>query len=120
MYSILYKAFSGFSLGNYLKHFLLGTSFPILLYYVANATHTRIELDLYIFSIVNTLLYPYSRWLYLKAMHYLCPASFTPWQIIFSFFNKLTTIYVCWMFALVILPIGLVYGYRQQKNDNHN
>lgn len=63
---------------------------------------------------INTLLYPYSRFVYESVVRFIFGDN-TYYAggilLIIVLFIKLFTIMMCWVYAMIIAPIGLVYLY---------
>ncbi|WP_256857306.1 hypothetical protein [Xanthomonas axonopodis] len=60
---------------------------------------------------VNTLLYPYSRFVYESIVGYIMGGNVFFVNAILMLFVKLMTMAICWSFAIFIAPIGLLYLY---------
>lgn len=64
-----------------------------------------------LFTIVSTILYPYSRFVYESIVGFVMGDNVFYVNAIFMFVTKILTMAMCWVFAIVIAPIGLAYLY---------
>ena len=76
--------------------------------------------------IVNTLLYPYSRFVYEGIVRFIMGDNVFYVNAFLMLFVKYITMGLCFSFAIVIAPIGLAYLYfyhskqeRKQAEQNH-
>ena len=65
---------------------------------------------------INTLLYPYSRFVYESVVGFIMGNNVYWVNAIFMLFVKLVTMSVCWSAAIFIAPIGLAYLYFHHSN----
>ncbi|TPW27060.1 hypothetical protein FJU08_20845 [Martelella alba] len=64
-------------------------------------------------SLINTLLFPFSKFVWEKAKEILSGNTVTLWPAILLYWCKLLVNTVLWGFALFIAPIGIVYLLRR-------
>lgn len=72
-------------------------------------TETLITFTL--FTVLNTLLYPYSRFVYEKILGFIIGDNVFYGNAIIVLLFKLFTMWLCWFFAFVVAPAGLIYLY---------
>lgn len=61
--------------------------------------------------IANTFLYPYSRFVYESIVDFIIGNNTFFANAIFMMFVKMTTMLLCFLLAIIIAPIGLLYLY---------
>jgi len=71
-----------------------------------------------IFAVVNTLLYPYSRWVYENVIGYIMGNNVFFVNAVLMLIVKIITIVACWSFAMFVAPIGLVYLFFRNSPKN--
>ena len=121
MHPIITKTFGGLSTQYYIRHFLFGLLFPAL--FIAMQTQMPegqpVNYGLYVVLVINTLLYPYARFVYESIVSFIMGDNVFFVNAIMLLMTKLFTMLLCWGFALFIAPVGLLYLYvyhsRQQK-----
>jgi hypothetical protein len=64
---------------------------------------------------VNTLLYPYSRFVYESVIDFIVGQNEFFMYPALMLVVKLTTMLVCWSCAMIVAPIGLGYFYLHQS-----
>lgn len=111
MQSIFAKTFGGLSRPYYFRHFLFGLIFPAFFFFFVSHAGKPIPFPVVLFFIVNTLLYPYARFVYEGVMSFILGNNVFFVNAIMMLFAKFTTMLICWAFAIFIAPIGLVYLY---------
>ncbi|MBR8393949.1 hypothetical protein KDX11_31925 [Burkholderia cenocepacia] len=123
MHPVLAKSFGGLPPGYYVRQFLFGLCFPVLLFLAS--THGKallaLPVHLQVILVINTLLYPYSRFVYESVVGYIVGDNAFIFPVILFGAVKLFTMLLCWTFAIFIAPIGLVWLYvrsgRQSLGD---
>ncbi len=121
MNSILSKTFGGLSREYYFRNFIFGLIFPTLFYFAFSQGKAEMEIPfgLIAFAIVNTFLYPYSRFVYEKIMDFIFGENVFFVNAILLLITKFITMYFCWGLSIFIAPIGLAYLYfYHTKNEN--
>ena len=113
MYSIIAKTFGGLSAQYYFRQFLFGLIFPaLILFALSHGTRPHPgAFSTYALLAVNTLLYPYSRFVYESIVGYIMGENIFFVNAILILFVKLMTMAICWSFAIFIAPLGLLYLY---------
>jgi len=113
MHPVIAKTFGGLSVQYYTRQFLFGLIFPALILFVlnrGNQPHGPAFVAYALFAI-NTLLYPYSRFVYESIVGYIMGSNVFFVNAILMLFVKSITMAICWSFAIFIAPFGLMYLY---------
>ena len=108
--SFIKKTFGGLSSPYYLRHLFFGAiftaSFIALMY---NGGDKRIFS--YLIFIANTFLYPYSRFVYENVAGFIFGDNVFFVNALFLLAVKFITMLLCYGFAFIIAPLGLLYLY---------
>ena len=118
MHPIITKTLGGLSGQYYIRQFLFGLVFPAFAYFMASRNPDAIAVSGIIFCMVNTLLYPYSRFVYESIVGFIMGENLFFVNAILMLFVKLTTMAICWSLAIFIAPIGLAYLYYHHSKSN--
>jgi hypothetical protein len=121
MNSIIAKTFGGLSAQYYIRQFSFALLLAVALIYLLRHGGTEqapVGLAMYGMIGLNTLLYPYSRFVYESVVDYIMGNNVFFVNAIVMLLAKLFTILLCWFFAIFIAPIGLIwlYLYHSRKN----
>lgn len=113
MHPVIAKTFGGLSAQYYVRQFLFGLIFPVLLLFMLShlTTSNPVPFIAYALFAVNTLLYPYSRFVYESIVSYIMGGNVFFVNAILMLVVKLMTMAICWAAAILIAPIGLLYLY---------
>lgn len=112
MASLFWKTFGGITAAYYFRHFIFGLILPAPVYFsLRDNLYPPPFLWTCTFIAVNTLLYPYSRLLYEVIVDFVLGRSVFYINAGVALFFKLLTMYFCWLFAMFIAPLGLLYIY---------
>ena len=111
MHPVIAKTFGGLSLQYYVRQFLFGLVFPAFALFMLSRGPHPIQISVIALFIVNSLLYPYSRFVYEGVVGYLIGQNAFFVNVFFMLFVKAITMLLCWSFALFVAPIGLAYLY---------
>lgn len=113
MHPVIAKTFGGLSAAIYFRHFVFGLIFPAMLGLSLYSDKAPVWMTVQMGSllVVNTLLYPYSRFIYEKLVGFVLGENVFFVNAFLMMFVKLTTMLMCWGFAIFIAPLGLVYLY---------
>jgi len=120
MNSIIKKSFGGLTLQYYVRQFLFGLIFPAIIVFVLTEGESN-ELTIFItlFCVINTILYPYSRFVYESIIGYVVGDNFIISNMLVFVITKIMTMCLCWSAAIFIAPVGLIYLYfYHSKNEN--
>ena len=109
MHPVLAKTFGGLSASYYARHFLFGLIFPLITYFASQGK--PVHLPMLLTVAVNTLLYPYSRFVYEGVMNFILGENVFFVDGLLLLAGKVATMLFCWAAAILIAPIGLAYLY---------
>ncbi|MFW5443000.1 MAG: hypothetical protein ACKE51_01660 [Methylococcaceae bacterium] len=120
MNQIIQKTLGGLSKEYYIRQFLFGLIFPAIFYFAFSQSETAsISLGLIASCIVNSLLYPYSRFVYESIVDYILGDTVIFGGILVVMLTKYFTMAICWAAAILIAPVGLLYLYfHHSKAEN--
>lgn len=115
------KTFAGLKLAYIIRHFIFGLCIGVFMYLI---TRNYFPASSIISIIINTLLYPYSRFIYEYIVEFFIGENSNFFvEIKLFLIVKVITIYLCWAFAMVIAPLGLIFLYfyhtKQEKNNTN-
>lgn len=111
MQEIIKKTFGGLSAQYYIRQLFFSCLFAALIVYVVVSGGRSIQFSMIAFLAINTLLYPYSRFVYESVVGYIMGDNVFFVNAIFMIVMKVFTMMLCWSFAIFIAPIGLAYLY---------
>jgi len=118
MRSLFAKTFGGLSGPAYLRHFLFGAVLGVLLIALALSGNHKPNYGFIVFALINTVLYPYSRFVYESVVGYIVGNNQFYWEAKAFLWAKCCTILLCFMFAIFVAPIGLIYlFFRNSKRS---
>ncbi|MFX1695878.1 hypothetical protein PWR66_00760 [Paraburkholderia sp. A1RO-5] len=113
MQSVLSKSFGGLSRPYFIRQLLFGLIFPAMTVFAF--THgsrpASLPAHLVVALVVNTLLYPYARFVYEGGVSYIVGDHFFIVPTVALVFFKGLTMAMCWALAIFIAPVGLIYLY---------
>lgn len=115
MKEILRKSFGGLSGLCYLRHLLFGLMFPVIMYFALRDNLHPPTLGHYVLAGVNTVLYPYARFVYEGIIGFFLGESVFFMNSGVLLLAKFLTMFACWLFALYVAPISLIYLYVQNS-----
>jgi hypothetical protein len=111
MHPVIAKTFGGLSRQYYFRQFFFGLLFPAMMFFMLSQGTHSIQISMVIFFAINTLLYPYSRFVYESVVGFIMGENVFFVNAIFMLFAKAITMAICWSAAILIAPIGLAYLY---------
>ena len=112
MPNFLLKTFGGLSRSYYLRQLTFASVMAaVLIFMFSQSDGPSIRADIYALIIVNTLLYPYSRFVYESVVGFIIGNNVFFVNALFMIFVKLMTMTLCWSMAIFIAPLGLAYLY---------
>ncbi len=79
-----------------------------------------IEIAAIAFVVINTLLYPYSRFVYESIMDFIMGDNVFFLNAILILVVKFISMALCWGFAVFIAPVGLAYLYYYHSKEEKN
>ena len=107
--SVIAKTFGGLSAKSYFRHFVFGLA--ISLFSFSSLGNVEPVFFSITFIVVNTFLYPYSRFVYERVVSFIMGENVFFVNAIMMLFVKLFTMILCWSCSVFVAPIGLVYLY---------
>jgi hypothetical protein len=120
LHAVITKTFGGLSAKYYVRNFLFGLIFPIAIYFLRGSTETQISGIMFFFLVINTILYPYSRFVYENVIRFIVGNNIFLVNVFLMLIVKLITMALYWVFAVVIAPVGLIYLYFQHSRVDGN
>ncbi|WP_319380055.1 hypothetical protein [Thiomicrorhabdus sp.] len=110
MHEVIQKSFGGLTTKFYIQHFIWGLLFGVLFI----LSTSKGELIPILLGVLNTLLYPYSRFGLESGLNKLFggDGDGALMDVKFIFLEKFVAILVSWFFALIIAPFSLAYIYH--------
>lgn len=111
MQSFLAKSFGGLTREYLVRQLMFGTVLLVLiLWMISNAPGgIAAKPGLLVLLLINTLLYPYSRFVYESVVEYIVGRNVFFWNVIFMLWVKACTMMLCWVFSIFVAPVGLLY-----------
>ena len=112
MHPIIQKTFGGLSAQYYARQFIFGLIVSAFFYYMS--THggkNEIQYGTLVFILINTLLYPYARFVYETVIDFFLGQNVFLVNAILMLIVKFITMTMCWAFSIFIAPVGLAYLY---------
>lgn len=108
MKSFIDKTVGGLSPVYYIRHFLFVLIIPaVLIYAHRHAGGKGVDPKEYGFF-VNTLLYPYARFLYERITSYIIGNNIFITTPLALLFRKAVSMVICWCLAIVMAPAGML------------
>jgi hypothetical protein len=111
MNPVIAKTFGGLSASYYIRQFIFGLPFPIFIYLMTSRGGQSVHASLFLMMVVNTLLYPYSRFVYESVVNFVMGENVFIVNALLMLAVKVGSMLFCWMGALFIAPVGLAYLY---------
>ncbi|KAB7702899.1 hypothetical protein GBN15_00025 [Plesiomonas shigelloides] len=111
MQGIISKTFGGLSIKYYLRQIFFSIILASLVIFMQLNSDKQVEIGFIALIIINTLLYPYSRFAYESIIDFIMGDNVFFVNSIFLFAVKFITMTLCWFFAIFITPISLAYLY---------
>jgi hypothetical protein len=117
MHPVIAKTFGGLSSQYYFRQFVFGLIFPALYFFVSSKGNHAMQAAMIVFLVVNTLLYPYSRFVYETIVNFIMGRNVFLTNALLMLFVKLVTMAICWSLAIFIAPVGLAYLYWHHSKE---
>lgn len=118
---LLRKTFGGLSPAYYVRHFLFGVILSALVVFIVTSSGAAMPLGTALLFVVNTLLYPYARFVYEGIVSFVVGTNVFFVPALLALLVKLMSMGLCFGFALFIGPFGLAYLYfhhtRAERQD---
>lgn len=118
----LFNLFKGLTTEYYFRQLFFGALFAGFIIFMDMQGEGEPKYGLYAMAVINTLLYPYSRFAYETIMNFLIGNNMFIIDITWIFIIwKIFIMAICFSLAIFIAPIGLLFIYfYQKKNFNKN
>jgi len=110
MLPIIRKSIAGMAPNLYLRHFLFACLF-LFLFVMVSVSSGKTPVGIWLLMIVNTVLYPYSRFTYEGVVGYIVGDNHFLVDGVLFIAMKIASMLMCWFLAVFIAPIGLLYLY---------
>lgn len=111
MHPIIRKTLGGLSSSYYFRQLFFGLILASFPFYMSFHTGKSMPFSMVFLIVVNTLLYPYSRFVYESVIGFIMGNNIFFVNGFVMILSKLFTMVMCWGFALFVAPIGLAYLY---------
>ncbi len=111
MHPVLMKTLGGLNKEYFFRQLFFGVL--VAMFVLMNAPASG--LGNWVFTIISTLLYPYSRFVYESIINFIVGNNVFFGNAVFMLAVKFVTIVMCWVLAIFIAPIGLVYLYLRNN-----
>lgn len=115
MHTVIAKTFGGLSPQYYFRQFLFGLIFPAFVFFMTTQGPHPISISMISLLVVNTFLYPYSRFVYEGITSFIMGQNVFWVNAFFLLFVKALTMALCWSLAIFIAPVGLAYLYYRHS-----
>lgn len=118
MHPVLRKSFGGLSQAYFLRELFFGLLMAAFVCWMASYSSIRAPMQMALFVMVSTVLYPYSRFVYQSIAGCIGGRNERCASAALVLGMKTMTMILCWAGAVVIAPIGLAYLYfHHSKTD---
>jgi len=111
MHPVIQKTLGGLSMQYYFRQFFFGLAIAAFIFFMSTQGGRSMSVGMLFFTVVSTLLYPYSRFVYESVIGFVMGESVFFVNAIFMLFTKFITMAMCWVFAIFVAPIGFAYLY---------
>lgn len=116
MHPALQKTFGGLSAPYYSRHLFFGLVFAAIFLLSIRSLPGAKSLAV-LLCVVNTLLYPYARFVYEGVVGFILGNNVFFVSAVPMLLVKAMTMFICWMLAICIAPIGLAYLYFRSSRQ---
>ena len=122
MQTIISRTLGGLSTRYYVRQLFFGAFFPLAFIVMQRLEHQGGDVDwpMWCFLLVNTLLYPYARFVYEGVVGFIMGENFFFVNAGVLLFTKFFTMGLCWLLAVVMAPIGMAYLYFRQARPERD
>lgn len=111
MHPVIQKTLGGLSAQYYFRQFFFGLIVAAFIVFMSTRGERPMPIGALLFIIVNTFLYPYSRFVYESVVGFIMGQNIFVVNGILMLVTKLITMALCWTFAVFVAPVGLAYLY---------
>ncbi len=120
MQEIIKNTFGGLSKEYYIRQLIFSFIICSFVIYITLNSRNPSQIAAIFFLVVNTFLYPYSRFVYESMVNFILGENVLYSNIILTLFVKSTTMLLCWAFAVLIAPLGLIYLFFINRKKTAN
>jgi hypothetical protein len=121
MLTFIQKIFGGLTKEYYFRQLFFGALFLICFYLFLSDIKKPFSAAVITYGmlVVNTLLYPYSRFVYESIVSFVAGRdTIFVGNLILLFVTKVITMGMCWAAAIIIAPFGLIYLYFHNSKSH--
>ncbi|EDL52207.1 hypothetical protein VSAK1_26645 [Vibrio mediterranei AK1] len=111
MKDFLKYTFGGLKTSYLIRQYIFGMLISFFYFNVATTNGQSLSAAIIAFFVINALLYPYSRFVYESIVEFVIGDNVFYVNGILMLFIKAITMILCWVAAILIAPIGLIYIY---------
>lgn len=115
MSAIFQRTIGGLGVNQYFRHFVFGALVAALALFIAYQGEAALNSQLVIIVVLNSLLYPYSRFVYEGVANFILGDNVFLVNAESALLTKAITIALCWGLAVFVAPIGLAYLFYVQS-----
>lgn len=120
MYSLLSKTFGGLSRQYYFRQLFFALLFGWFLFAMGRNTPGGIPLNMLICLVASAVLYPYSRFVYDSILEFFMGDNVIELPLMFALMKTVFGIALCFLFALFIAPVGLLFLLYHHSKEEKN
>ncbi|MCX7132093.1 hypothetical protein [Aeromonas sp.] len=117
MHPVIVKTFGGLSKSYYFRQLFFSLLFLAFIIFMATRSQHGLSFLVMLVTVVNTLLYPYARFIYENIVNFIIGRNIFFINAFFMMLMKLMTMTLCWAGAIFIAPIGLAYLYYHHSKN---
>jgi vacuolar-type H+-ATPase subunit I/STV1 len=111
MHPVIQKTLGGLSPQYFFRQFFFGLVVAAFVFFMSTQGGRSMPAGMLLFIVANTLLYPYSRFVYESIVGFIMGQNVFFVNAISMLISKFVSMAMCWAFALFVAPIGLAYLY---------
>ena len=111
MHPVIAKTIGGLTPQYYIRQFFFGLAVSAFVLFMSFKSPQPVPFGLIALVVVNTFLYPYSRFVYESVVGFIMGSNVFFLNAFVMLFLKALTILLCWFLAVFVAPIGLLYLY---------
>lgn len=115
MHPVLSRTLGGLSPQYYFRQLFFAVLVATAIFWLAHNSSQTFPWNFLLFALVSTLLYPYSRFVFESVVGFIQGDNVIFGSLPFMLVVKSATIVFCWLFALFVAPIGLLYLYYRHS-----
>lgn len=120
MKAIFEKTFGGLNKAYYFRQLFFGALIPLFFVFMVSQSSREhsIPVAAMFYFAVNTLLYPYSRFVWDRCAGFIMGNNTIVFALPLFFFIKVVSVAICWSAAIFIAPAGLVWLWWLNSRQN--